>query len=365
MEPTWVRASADRAAAEAQALPVAVLHHVPPELVALSLRTLGARLALSACLLALAGCDGPQSALDPQGPQARELERLWWIMAAGAVLIWLFVIGCAIYAARIRPTEHEDFAGTVFIVGGGVALPVVVLSSLLIYSFLLAREPVAIPGNGVRIEVIGKQWWWEVRYFPPGADEPVIGANEVRLPAGQPVEVLLRATDVIHSFWLPNLAGKTDMIPGRVNRMVIQADAPGTFRGQCAEYCGGPHALMAFYAVAMAPADFAAWLEDEARPARTPDEPFLLEGRELFLASGCGACHTIRGIDADGRLGPDLTHVGGRRSLAAGILPNNVGTLAGWIADAQHIKPNNKMPSFNTFSGEELRALAAYLASLR
>jgi cytochrome c oxidase subunit II len=333
--------------------------------VAPSAGTVGTRLALSAGLLAFAACEGPQSALDPHGPQARELAQLWWIMAAGAVAIWLFVVGCALYAARIRPAVHEHFAGTAFIVGGGVVLPVVVLSALLVYSFLLTREPVATAGDDLRIEVIGKQWWWEVRYFPPGADEPVIAANEVRLPAGQPVEVVLRATDVIHSFWIPNLAGKTDMIPGRVNRMVIEADAPGEFRGQCAEYCGGPHALMAFHAVAMAPDDFAAWLEREARPARTPDESPLIKGRELFLASGCGACHTIRGIAADGRFGPDLTHVGGRRSLAAGILPNNVGTLAGWIADAQRIKPNNKMPSFNTFSGEELRALAAYLASLR
>jgi cytochrome c oxidase subunit 2 len=323
------------------------------------------RLAPLACALAVAACDGPQSVLEAHGPQARELAELWWIMAAGAVVIWLFVVGCALYATRLRPVEHENFAGTLFIVGGGVVLPVVVLSCLLIYSFLLARGPVAVPGEGVRIEVIGKQWWWEVRYFPPGADAPVIAANEVRLPAGQPVEVALRATDVIHSFWIPNLAGKTDMIPGRVNRMVIQADAPGTFRGQCTEYCGGPHALMAFYAVAMAPDDFAAWLEREARPARTPDEPFLVAGRELFLASGCGACHTIRGIAAAGELGPDLTHLGGRVSLGAGILPNNIGTIAGWIADTQHIKPHNKMPSFNTFSGAELRALAAYLASLR
>jgi cytochrome c oxidase subunit II len=203
-----------------------------------------------------------------------------------------------------------------------------------------------------------------VRYFPPGADEPVVSANEVRLPAGRPIEVLLRSTDVIHSFWIPKLAGKTDMIPGRVNRMVIQAEAPGVFRGQCAEYCGGPHALMAFYAVAMAPGEFEPWLEQEARPARIPKEAFLAEGRELFLASGCGACHTIRGTPADGQFGPDLTHVGGRLSLGAGILPNNVGTLAGWIADTQHLKPDNLMPSFNIFSGAELRALAAYLESL-
>ncbi len=177
------------------------------------------------------------------------------------------MIGCAVYATLIRPRAHEDFAGIAFIVGGGVILPVVVLSSLLVYSFLLAREPGAAAGDALRIEVVGNQWWWEVRYFPPGADEPVIGANEVRLPAGQAVEVTLRARDVIHSFWIPSLAGKTDMIPGRVNRMVIEAETPGVFRGQCAEYCGGPHALMAFYAVAMPPPEFEAWLEREARPA--------------------------------------------------------------------------------------------------
>ena len=323
------------------------------------------RLEPLACLLAVAGCDGPQSVLAPHGPEARDIVQLWWLMAGGAVLIWLSVIGCAVYATRIRPRAHEDFAGTLFIVGGGVILPVVVLSPLLIYSFLLAREPGAVAGDALRIEVVGNQWWWEVRYFPPGADEPVIGANEVRLPAGRPVEVTLRARDVIHSFWIPNLAGKTDMIPGRVNRMVIQAETPGMFRGQCAEYCGGPHALMAFYAVAMTPPDFEAWLEREARPAPVPQQEFLARGHELFLESGCGTCHTIRGTSANGQLGPDLTHVGGRVSLGAGILPNNVGSIAGWIADTQHIKPDNLMPSFDIFSGSELRALAAYLESLK
>jgi cytochrome c oxidase subunit 2 len=323
------------------------------------------RPALFACLLAVAGCAGPQSVLAPHGPQARAIAELWWIMAGGAVVIWLVVIGLALYAARTRARAHENFAGTALIVGGGVVLPLVVLSILLVYSFLLAREPAAIAGDGLRIEVTGRQWWWEVRYFPPGAAEPVVAANEVRLPVGQPVEVTLRAADVIHSFWIPNLAGKTDMIPGRANRMTIEAEAPGVFRGQCAEYCGGPHALMAFYAVAMTPPDFAAWLEREARPATVPKDEFLAEGADLFLSSGCGTCHTIRGTRAGGQLGPDLTHVGGRVSLGAGILPNNIGTIAGWIADTQHIKPDNLMPSFNGFSGRELRALAAYLESLR
>jgi cytochrome c oxidase subunit II len=321
--------------------------------------------ALVACLLAVAGCDGPQSVLAPHGPEARAIAQLWWVMAGGAVLIWLFVIGCALYAARVRPRAHEDFAGTALIAVGGVVLPVVVLSPLLIYSFLLARAPATVAGDALRMEVTGHRWWWEVRYFPPGADEPVIGANEVRLPAGQPVEMTLRARDVIHSFWIPNLAGKTDMIPGRVNRMVIEAETPGVFRGQCAEYCGGPHALMAFYAVAMTPRDFEAWLEREARPAMAPQQEPLAQGHELFLESGCGTCHTIRGTPARGQLGPDLTHVGGRVSLAAGILPNNVGSIAGWIADTQHLKPDNLMPSFDIFSGSELRALAAYLESLQ
>jgi cytochrome c oxidase subunit 2 len=316
-------------------------------------------------LFVLAGCEGSQSALGPGGAGARELARLWWLMAAGAVVIFLFVIGCAAYATRVAPRARPDFAGTWFILGGGVALPVVVLSALLTYSFVLGRDLSRMLGpEALRIEVVGAQWWWEVRYLRPGRSEPVVSANELRLPVGEPVELVLSATDVIHSFWLPSIAGKRDMIPGQITYLVLEVEEPGIYRGQCAEYCGGPHALMAFYALAEAPDDFAAWLEREAAPAAAPANSFLEEGRDLFLTSGCGACHTIRGTPADGQLGPDLTHVGGRLSLAAGILPNNVGTIAGWIADAQHIKPANKMPSFNIFSGAELRALAAYLASL-
>ncbi len=290
---------------------------------------------------------------------------LWWLMAAGAVLIYVLVLGTAVYAALVAPERHPRFPGIPFIIGGGVALPVVVLAALLSYSFVLGRDlSRALPPDALRIEVVGKQWWWEVRYLVPGG-APVVAANELRLPVGEPVELLLSATDVIHSFWLPRIAGKRDMIPGQVNRLVLEASAPGVHRGQCAEFCGGPHALMAFYAIAEAPADFAAWLEREAKPAAPPDDAFLAQGQDLFLESGCGTCHTIRGTPAAGELGPDLTHLGSRMSLAAGILPNNAGTIAGWIAGSQHLKPANKMPSFNTFTGVELRALAAYLASLR
>jgi cytochrome c oxidase subunit II len=326
----------------------------------------GRRLTTVATLLALGACDGPQSAFRIGGAEAGAVLNLWWIMAAGALLIYLLVLGCAVYAARVTPGRRPGFPGIPFIIGGGVALPVVVLATLLSYSFVLGRDFTRPAGpDALRIEVVGKQWWWEVRYLSPDAGPPVVAANELRLPVGERVELLLSATDVIHSFWLPSLAGKRDMIPGRTNRLVLEAEAAGVYRGQCAEYCGGPHALMAFYAIAEPPAEFAAWLAREATPAAPPEDPFLVQGRELFLASGCGACHTVRGTPADGTLGPDLTHLGSRLSLGAGILPNNVGTIAGWIADAQHLKPANRMPSFNTFTGVELRALAAWLASLQ
>jgi len=319
----------------------------------------------ASALLALCACQGPQSAFTTAGAEAEQVLALWWAMAAGAVLIYALVLGCAFYAVRVAPDRHPNFPGTAFIVGGGVVLPVIVLATLLTYSFVLGRDlNRALGPEALRIEVVGKQWWWEVRYLQPDGAAPVVSANELRLPVGEPVELLLTSTDVIHSFWLPSIAGKRDMIPGKVNRLVLEAREPGVYRGQCAEYCGGPHALMAFYAIAEPAADFRRWLGREAAPAAAPDDQFLAEGRELFLNSGCGACHTVRGTPAAGELGPDLTHLGSRRSLGAGILPNNVGTIAGWIADTQHIKPDNLMPSFNTFTGVELRALAAWLASL-
>jgi cytochrome c oxidase subunit 2 len=201
-------------------------------------------------------------------------------------------------------------------------------------------------------------------YRRPGGLSPATSANELRLPVGEPVELLLRAEDVIHSFWVPNLAGKTDMIPGRVNRMVIQADRPGLWRGQCAEYCGTQHALMAFDVIAVPRAEFDAWLASLARPASEPETPFLREGRELFVALGCGACHAVRDLTG-GRLGPDLTQVGARRSIGAGTLPGGVGNIAAWIASAQHLKPGNRMPSYDQLEGPQLRALAAWLESLR
>jgi cytochrome c oxidase subunit II len=216
----------------------------------------------------------------------------------------------------------------------------------------------------LRIHVVGKQWWWEVRYEQFGRDDHIVLANEIHIPIDRPVELVLSSTDVIHSFWAPSLAGKVDMIPGRTTKLRIQTSALGTFRAQCAEYCGGQHAWMALFVVAQSPDDFAAWLIRQARPVIVPHDEFLKLGYEAFFKGDCHECHTIRGTPAAGIDGPDLTHVGGRTSLGAGMLNNHIGTMAGWIAGAQDIKPGVSMPSPPIYTGVELRALSAWLGSL-
>ncbi|MGH8728921.1 MAG: cytochrome c oxidase subunit II [Burkholderiales bacterium] len=295
-----------------------------------------------------------QSALAPHGPDAEKIAQMTWVMTVSGALIFVAVMALTVYAIFAR---RRAWMGRNFVVGLGIVFPLTALSALLIYTFDALSKGGESPA--LKIEVVGEQWWWRVRY------DGVVTANEIHIPVGQPVELALKSADVIHSFWVPNLAGKLDMIPGQTNTMRIQADRAGTFRGQCAEYCGGPHAKMAFYVVAETPEEFSRWLENERALAREPETPFLALGKQLFLDHACATCHTIRGTVANGRLGPDLTHIGSRVSIGAGILPNNVGTLAGWIASSQHLKPGNPMPDFNIFTGEELRALAAYLESLK
>jgi cytochrome c oxidase subunit 2 len=251
-----------------------------------------------------------------------------------------------------------------WLIGGGIVFPIVTLSALLVYSLTMGNAlDLHAPPDALRIRVVGKQWWWEVRYESPGGATVVL-ANELHIPVGRPVVVELATDDVIHSFWAPSLAGKVDMIPGRVNRLVLKVDEPGVYRGQCAEYCGGQHALMAFYVIVEGESTFSAWLDRQAQPAAQPNEPFLSVGREMFFRGECQRCHTVRGTQARGADGPDLTHVGSRHSLAAGVLRNHIGTMAGWIAGAQEVKPGNKMPAMNVYSGRELRALSAWLTSL-
>jgi cytochrome c oxidase subunit II len=310
-----------------------------------------------------AGCSGErtQSMLHPVGPAADKIAWLWWIMFG--ILSAIFVIVMLFAAWAVLRAPHADKSspplGSVkFIVVGGIVLPTVVLVFLL---FLTVDSTVAlrIPETSLTIRVVGHKWWWEVEYPEQG----IVTANEIHIPAGQPVLLRLESADVIHSFWVPQLGGKMDMLPEHERVFWIQAHRPGIYRGQCAEFCGLQHALMAFVVVALPPEEFEAWLEARRRPHPEPETPLLRRGQEVFFEAGCHNCHAIRGTEAAGRIGPDLTHISTRRTLGAATVPNNHGNLAGWTVNPQPIKPGNRMPA--TYLGsEDLHALVAYLESL-
>jgi len=322
------------------------------------------RLVPAAALVSLCGCRGPQSALDPAGRDAERIADLTVWMLAGAGVVWATVIGIAIWAIRVQPRSRGRRLGGALVIGGGAVVPTVVLGGLLAYGLHLLpilREPPA-PG-GVRVEISAEQWWWRVRYVPP-AGPPVELANELHLPVGRRTEIVLTSPDVIHAFWVPSLAGKIDAIPGRVTRIVLEPTRTGVFRGACAEYCGTAHAQMNLVAVSEEPDAFESWLTRQSEPAAPPAAPFAARGRAAFLANGCGACHTVRGTPADGVIGPDLTHVGSRRTLGAAILPNEPDAFRRFIARTDHVKPGAHMPPFGMLPDEELRAIAAWLASL-
>jgi cytochrome c oxidase subunit 2 len=250
------------------------------------------------------------------------------------------------------------------IIGGGVLVPTLTLTVLLVFGLAMLPHAVArAPEDSLQVVVHGEQWWWRVRYILPGG-QGIDLANEVQLPVGEPVQFHLESDNVIHSFWIPSLGGKMDMIPGRVTHLALRPTSTGVFRGACAEYCGTSHALMALYAKVTARGEFERWLEGQAGPARTPLDTLAMRGAERFIANGCPACHTIRGTPADGVIGPDLTHVGSRLSVGAGILRNDVDAFRRWIASTEHLKPGVHMPPFGMLPEAELGALAAYLASL-
>lgn len=305
----------------------------------------------------------PPAVLDPAGPFAQPVTVLAWTLLIGGTIVLLIVVAALAIALWGKPALRRRLGGDRAIWIGGVGFPAVVLTALLVWGLWLTSDLQAgapKPGE-MRVRVTGEMWWWRVAYLDDRGRTVIQDANELHVPAGQTVLLELDSADVIHSFWVPRLSGKMDMIPGRTNRLRIQADKPGTYGGQCAEYCGGPHALMGFVVIAHSPENFARW-----RAARlVPPRPAANRGAELFLTSGCAACHNIRGTPANGIAGPDLTHVGARRTLGAGILPNNRGTLAGWIADSQTIKPGNRMPNYKQLSPDELNALAAYMESLK
>lgn len=299
---------------------------------------------------------------------AQPLTTLTWVLIGMATLVSLVVV-VALWLALFGPRRwRKALGGERLVLVAGFAFPAVVLTGLLVYGLTTTRQVNAEPRPGeMRVRVTGEMWWWRVAYLDAQGREILQDANEVHIPVGRPVVLELESADVIHAFWVPRLAGKMDMIPGRRNLLRLQADAPGAYGGQCAEYCGGPHALMGLVVVAHAPAEYAAWranaeLPNIDRPVQALGPP---PGYAVFDRSGCGACHTIRGTPFNGQAGPDLTRVGARRTLGAGILPNNQGTLAGWISDSQAIKPGNRMPAYPVLTGQELRDVSAYLESLK
>jgi cytochrome c oxidase subunit 2 len=314
----------------------------------------------------LAGCSGRQSALHPAGFESTEVAQLFWVMAIGSALVWLLVVGFALYATRTSARRHDPRIGRNLIIGGGVIVPTVVLGALLVYGLQMMPKLRERAAEGMRLEVSGEQWWWRVRYVDPGSGlAPVELANEVRLPVGRRTEVLLASPDVIHSFWIPSLAGKVDMIPGRINRLVLEPTRIGVFRGACAEYCGASHAHMEFEAVVMAPDAFAAWLAAQRAPAAVPASAAQRRGLASFTRNGCGGCHTVRGTPANGPVGPDLTHVGSRLTLAAGRLSNEQAEFRRWIARTHRLKPEALMPAFDMLPPDELDDLATYMESLQ
>jgi cytochrome c oxidase subunit II len=320
-----------------------------------------------AALILLTGCgDNGQSTLDPSSKASRDITNLWWGMLAAAAIGFagtLFLI----FLSRVR-REREDFPliGSdekrlnSLVVAFGIVIPVLALTVLFYIANVGVLRATDAPAKGetkMTIQVVGRQWFWEARY-PGGA----VTANEIHIPAGIPVKVVLTTADVIHSFWVPELNKKIDTVPGHPNSLLLYADKPGTFRGQCAEYCGLQHTKMAMRVYADPPARFRAWLANESKPLAASAQ--ASPGFQSFTQNQCASCHTLRGTTARGRIGPDLTHLMSRKTIAALTIPNTSAYLRAWVRDPQRFKPGNKMPALQ-LEGPELTQLMDFLRSLK
>jgi cytochrome c oxidase subunit II len=309
---------------------------------------------------------GIQSIIHPAGVEAARVSQLWWIMLGVCTVVWVAVAGAALVAVgrgrRSASNASDAQIGRHVAIAG--AISVVTLIALLFESVLTGRalDSLRAPG-ALQIQVTANQWWWDIQYRNPNPSLMVTTANEIHIPVGRPVQFALLSNDVIHSFWIPNLQGKIDLVPGRQNELWLQADKAGVYRGQCAEFCGLQHAKMALVVVAEPSDDFERWLAGNRAPAPPPVTPEQQHGRAV-VEQTCAMCHNITGTAAGGRTAPDLTHVATRSTLAAGTLPNTRGYLAGWIADPQQIKPGNRMPP-QGLSGGELQAVLDYLETLK
>jgi cytochrome c oxidase subunit 2 len=317
---------------------------------------------------ALAGC-GKQSILSTRSPQAHNIMLLWWWMLAAAAIVFLGAVAMLVVAWIRRDTpglpwfgEREQVSeGMVLLFGIGIpAVTLVALFGVANVYLIKQTSPPSPKSTAMTIDVIGHQWWWEVRYR--GTD--AVTANEIHIPTDTRVNVVATTADVIHSFWVPALNRKIDMIPGRQNRVLLYASRPGRYRGQCSQFCGLQHANMAMYVFAQKPAAFRSWLATMSSPARAPTEAQASAGKQLFMSSQCASCHRIAGTPAQGTVGPDLTHLATRTSLASVTIPNTPAYLAAWISNPQAVKPGDRMPDLG-LSRSEVSKLVAYLDSLR
>jgi len=320
-----------------------------------------------ALVVPLTACHVSYAALDTASPEATRITNLHWLTLWISAVTSLVLIGSLVIAlTRRRTAESRDGERR----RTRVVIAAAVLSTLgllwLLTASVLAGRAVATPvgADALRIQVVGHQWWWEVIYPGELPSETVTTANEIHVPVGRPVLLELSSTDVIHSFWVPNLNGKKDLIPGRPTRHLLRQERPGVFEGRCAEFCGYQHAHMGFLLIAEERDRFDTWLAAQRRPAAEPSDVAARHGRQIFLSSSCIMCHSIRGIGAFGHKAPDLTHLGSRRMIASATLRNTDGPLAGWIVDSQHIKPGNHMPP-NLMPADDLQDLVSYLRSLQ
>jgi cytochrome c oxidase subunit 2 len=320
----------------------------------------------------LMGCSGWQSALDAHGPSAINIKQLIVLIVSVCSIVWALVMVAlilAVFRARNRneslsPSNARTERRMAIAVVSAVAATVVIISFFTAASFFTTRALGVAGGNDITIKVRGLQWWWGLEYFGSDRGPRFETANEIHIPVGRNVRLQLEGLDVIHSFWVPSLAGKQDLIPGRANELNIRAERTGVYRGQCAEFCGLQHAHMAFLVIAEEQEAFDAWARLQRENAAASSQAEIAAGEQVFLSKPCAGCHAIRGTPADGKNGPDLTHVGGRKYIAAGLFETTRGSLAAWIADPQTLKPGNNMPMV-PLNPEELRSVSAYLASLK
>lgn len=305
--------------------------------------------------------------LSPAGPAAQAIAEVSWVLIIGATLLFLGTMALLAWAL-FRKQRGGEVRTLWWMAGGGLVLPLVVLTALFFYSLHRAPPWKAVPpADALVVSVTGRMWWWEIRYRDPVSGATITTANELRMPVGRPVYLGLSSAEVIHSLWIPELGGKMDMVPGRVNHLLLQASRAGVYRGQCAEFCGEAHARMALHAVAMEAGDFDAWLAGQARPAvvSSSSDVSLQAGRAVFEGQKCAVCHTVRGVAEGSKLGPDLTHVGSRLFIASGTLKNGPMEMKQWLARVHEVKPGARMPSYARLSQGEMDALVQWLGALK